>query len=55
MRPGGDEVILDRTSHPVNYEAGGPAQVAGAMIRTVEGENGIFTDAALSIFADALR
>ena len=55
MRPGGDEVILDRTSHPVNYEAGGPAQVAGAMIRTVEGENGIFTDAALSIFSDALR
>ncbi len=43
VRPGGDEVILDRTSHPVNYEAGGPAQVAGAMIRTLEGENGIFT------------
>jgi threonine aldolase len=32
VRPGGDEVILDRTSHPVNYEAGGPAQVAGAMV-----------------------
>jgi threonine aldolase len=43
VRPGGDEVILDRTSHPVNYEAGGPAQVSGAMIRTLEGENGIFT------------
>jgi threonine aldolase len=43
VRPGGDEVILDRTSHPVNYEAGGPAQVAGGMIRTVEGENGVFT------------
>jgi len=43
VRPGGDEVILDRTSHPVNYEAGGPAQVAGAMVRTLEGENGIFT------------
>jgi threonine aldolase len=43
VRPGGDEVILDRTAHPVNYEAGGPAQVAGAMIRTVEGEGGIFT------------
>jgi len=39
----------------VNYEAGGPAQVAGAMIRTVEGETGMFTDAALPIFADALR
>jgi threonine aldolase len=43
VRPGGDEVILDRTSHPVNYEAGGPAQVAGAMIRTLDGEGGIFT------------
>jgi len=40
VRPGGDEVILDRSAHPVNYEAGGPAQVAGAMIRTVEGEGG---------------
>jgi threonine aldolase len=24
IRPGGDEAILDRTSHPVNFEAGGP-------------------------------
>lgn len=39
----------------MNYEVGGPAQVAGAMIRNVEGENGMFTDAALPIFADALR
>jgi threonine aldolase len=43
VRPGGDEVILDRTSHPVNYEAGGPAQVAGAMVRTVAGQGGVFT------------
>jgi threonine aldolase len=43
VRPGGDEVILDRTAHPVNYEAGGPAQLAGAMVRTVEGAGGIFT------------
>ena len=43
VRPGGDEVILDRTAHPVNYEAGGPAQVAGAMVRTVEGKGGIFS------------
>jgi threonine aldolase len=47
VRPGGDEVILDRTSHPVNYEAGGPAQLSGAMVRTVEGEGGIFTPAQL--------
>ena len=43
IRPGGDEVILDRTSHPVNAEAGGPAQLTGAMIRTVDGVGGVFT------------
>jgi threonine aldolase len=46
-RPGGDEVILDRTSHPVNFEGGGPAQLAGLMIRTLEGEGGIFSAAQL--------
>ncbi len=43
IRPGGDELILDRTAHPVNFEAGGPAQQAGAMIRTLEGDGGMFT------------
>ena len=33
VRPGGDEVILDRTSHPVQYEAGGPAALSGAMLQ----------------------
>jgi threonine aldolase len=42
IRPGGDELILDRTAHPVNAEAGGPAQLAGAMIRTLDGQGGIF-------------
>jgi threonine aldolase len=42
-RPGGDEVVLDRTSHPVNFEAGGPAQLAGLMIRTLAGARGVFT------------
>jgi threonine aldolase len=45
VRPGGDEVILDRTSHPVQYEAGGPAALSGAMLRTLEGDGGIFTAA----------
>jgi threonine aldolase len=45
IRPGGDELILDRTAHPVNFEAGGPAQQAGAMIRTLNGEGGMFTTA----------
>ncbi len=43
VRPGGDEVLLDRTSHPVNYEAGGPAAVSGAMLRVLDGDGGIFT------------
>ncbi len=43
VRPGGDEMILDRTAHPVNSEAGGPAQLSGAMVRTVDGERGVFT------------
>jgi threonine aldolase len=47
VRPGGDEMIVDRTAHPVNSEAGGPAQLAGAMIRTLEGDGGIFTPAQL--------
>jgi threonine aldolase len=43
VRPGGDEVILDRTAHPVIAEAGGPAQLAGAMLRMVDGDRGVFT------------
>ena len=40
---GGDEVLLDRSSHPVNFEAGGPAQLSGAMLSTLDGDGGIFT------------
>jgi threonine aldolase len=43
IRPGGDELLLDRTSHPVNSEAGGPAALSGAMIRTLDGERGVFS------------
>lgn len=43
VRPGGDELIVDRSAHPVNFEAGGPAQLAGAMIRTVDGAGGVFS------------
>jgi threonine aldolase len=46
-RPGGDEVLLDRTSHPVNSEAGGPAQLAGLMVRVLDGDHGVFTGAQL--------
>jgi len=42
VRPGGDEVILDRTAHPVQYEAGGPAALSGAMLHVLDGDGGIF-------------
>ena len=43
LRPGGDEVILERTSHPVVAEAGGPAAISGAMLNQIDGEGGRFT------------
>ena len=47
VRPGGDEVILESSSHPVVAEAGGPAQLSGAMIRALDGDGGIFSAAQL--------
>jgi len=41
----GDEIILDKTSHPLHWEAGGPAALSGAMCRPVEGIRGVFTAA----------
>ncbi len=38
----GDEVIAHESSHLVNFEAGGPAALAGAMVRTLAGESGLF-------------
>jgi threonine aldolase len=42
-RPGGDELILDRTAHPIIAEAGGPAWNAGLMICALDGDRGIFS------------
>ena len=39
----GDEIVMDRTAHPINFEAGGPAAVAGTLCRGVDGERGVFT------------
>jgi threonine aldolase len=47
VRPGGDEVLLDRTAHPLNFEAGGPAQLSGAVLAPLDGDGGIFTAAQL--------
>jgi len=44
-RPGGDELILDRSAHPIIAEAGGPAQNSQLMIHALGGDGGIFTAA----------
>src|SRR5947207_1113554 len=41
--PGGDEVILDKTAHPLQFEAGGPASLSGAVMSPLDGDSGIFT------------
>ena len=38
-RPG-DEMICHRTAHPLHFEAGGPAALAGVNARTIEGARG---------------
>jgi threonine aldolase len=45
VRAGGDELILHRWSHPIVAEAGGPAELAGAMVNRLDGEGGMFTAA----------
>jgi threonine aldolase len=39
----GDAVILDRHAHPNIAEGGGPALLAGVMVRPMDGERGIFS------------
>jgi threonine aldolase len=39
----GDEVICDASAHTIHSETGGPAAIAGVMMRSVNGERGIFT------------
>lgn len=41
-RPG-DEIILDRDSHPIHFEGGGPAVHSRASLRGLDGVRGIFT------------
>jgi threonine aldolase len=45
-RPG-DELIAHEHSHLLNFEAGGAAGLAGAMVRPLAGERGMFTPQAL--------
>ncbi len=41
-RPG-DEIIMDKTAHPIHYEGGAAAVISGATINGLNGINGIFT------------
>jgi threonine aldolase len=41
-RPG-DEILLHELAHPLLYEAGGPAAMAGALLRPLAGPRGIFS------------
>jgi threonine aldolase len=43
IRPGGDELILERNAHPLAFEAGGPAAMSGAVFSPIDGDGGIFT------------
>jgi threonine aldolase len=43
IRPGGDAALLDRTAHPLHFEAGSPAQLSGAMMVALDGDGGIFS------------
>ncbi|MBK8915149.1 MAG: low specificity L-threonine aldolase [Phycisphaerales bacterium] len=41
----GDEIICDATTHSYNYEAAGPAALAGTSMRLIHSPRGIFTPA----------
>jgi threonine aldolase len=41
----GDEIILSSSAHPFHAESGGPAALAGVMMRGLEGARGMFTAA----------
>ncbi len=43
VRPGGEQLFLGRETHPLIAEAGGPAQLAGAVITEVGGATGMFS------------
>ena len=45
-RPG-DEILCDRTAHVREFEGGGPAALAGALVQPLDGEHGVFGAAQL--------
>lgn len=38
----GDEIIMDKTAHPIHFEGGAVAIISGASIRALDGQNGVF-------------
>jgi len=47
IRPGGDEILLGRETHPLRFEGGAPAALSGAVMTVVEGDAGKFAPEAL--------
>jgi len=47
IRPGGERMFIGRDTHTLIAEAGGPAQLSGAVITEVDGDSGMFTPTAL--------
>jgi threonine aldolase len=47
IRPGGDEILLGRDTHPLRFEGGAPAALSGAVMTVVDGDAGMFTPEAL--------
>ena len=39
----GEEIVLEKSSHGIHYESGGPAANSGVMLRAVDGTRGLFT------------
>jgi threonine aldolase len=42
VEPSGDEVLLDRTAHPLHAEAAGAAVLSGALLTAIAGTAGVF-------------
>jgi threonine aldolase len=47
VRPGGEQLFLGRDTHPLIAEAGGPAQLSGAVVTEIDGDAGMFSAEAL--------
>src|SRR5437667_51342 len=53
-RPG-EEVIAHHTAHPIHFETGGPAALAGVNVRAVDGPRGQFDAAAVEAAVPGAR